>query len=117
MGVYSEIQDDPSLLPGLGEQQLMNDNTEEIDLDEESSIQLIPSLGFAYQIKKKLFAILVVLVVLVFFTTVFIVDETEQVVVLAFGKPVKTITKPGLNFKLPAPVSYTHLTLPTNREV
>ena len=50
---------------------------------------------------KKLFAILVVLVTLVFFTTVFIVDETEQVVVLAFGKPVKT--KPGLNFKLPAP--------------
>ena len=53
---------------------------------------------------KKLFAILVVLVVLVFFTTVFIVDETEQVVILAFGKPVKTITKPGLNFKLPAPL-------------
>jgi len=52
---------------------------------------------------KKLFAILMVLVTLVFFTTVFIVDETEQVVVLAFGKPVKTITKPGLNFKLPAP--------------
>ena len=39
MGVYSEIQDDPSLLPGLGEQQLMNDNTEEIDLDEESNLQ------------------------------------------------------------------------------
>ena len=53
---------------------------------------------------KKLIAILVVLVVLVFFTTVFIVDETEQVVVLAFGKPVKTITKPGLKFKLPAPL-------------
>ena len=53
---------------------------------------------------KKLFAIFVVLVTLVFFTTVFIVDETEQVVVLAFGKPVKTITKPGLNFKLPAPL-------------
>ena len=52
---------------------------------------------------KKLFAILVLLVTLVFFTTVFIVDETEQVVVLAFGKPVKTVTKPGLNFKLPAP--------------
>ncbi len=53
---------------------------------------------------KKLFAFLVVLVTLVFFTTVFIVDETEQVVVLAFGKPVKSITKPGLNFKLPAPL-------------
>ena len=53
---------------------------------------------------KKLFGIIIVLTELVFFTTVFIVDETEQVVVLAFGKPVKTITKPGLNFKLPAPL-------------
>ena len=39
MGVYNEIQNDPSLMPGLGEQQLMNDNTEDIDLDEESNIQ------------------------------------------------------------------------------
>ena len=51
---------------------------------------------------KKLF-IIIIIAVLAFFTTVYIVDETEQVVVLAFGKPVKTITKPGLNFKLPAP--------------
>ena len=53
---------------------------------------------------KKLFAIFVALVTIVFFTTIFIVDETEQVVVLAFGKPIKTITKPGLNFKFPAPL-------------
>ena len=52
---------------------------------------------------KKLF-IIIIIVALAFFTTVYIVDETEQVVVLAFGKPVKTITKPGLNFKLPAPL-------------
>ena len=39
MGVYNEIQNDPSLMPGLGEQQLMNDNTEDIDLDEESNLQ------------------------------------------------------------------------------
>ena len=51
---------------------------------------------------KKLF-IIIIIAALAFFTTVYIVDETEQVVVLAFGKPVKTITKPGLNFKLPAP--------------
>ena len=51
---------------------------------------------------KKLF-IIIIIATLAFFTTVYIVDETEQVVVLAFGKPVKTITKPGLNFKLPAP--------------
>ena len=52
---------------------------------------------------KKLF-IIIIIAALAFFTTVYIVDETEQVVVLAFGKPVKTITKPGLNFKLPAPL-------------
>ena len=52
---------------------------------------------------KKLF-IIIIIVALAFFTTVYIVDETEQVVVLAFGKPVKTITKPGLNLKLPAPL-------------
>ena len=53
---------------------------------------------------KKILILLAAIVTLVFFTTVFIVDETEQVVVLAFGKPVRTITKPGLNFKLPAPL-------------
>ena len=52
---------------------------------------------------KKLF-IIIIIAALAFFTTVYIVDETEQVVVLAFGKPVKIITKPGLNFKLPAPL-------------
>jgi membrane protease subunit HflC len=52
---------------------------------------------------KKLF-IIIIIAALAFFTTVYIVDETKQVVVLAFGKPVKTITKPGLNFKLPAPL-------------
>ena len=49
-------------------------------------------------------AMFIALIILVFFSTVFIIDETEQVVVLAFGKPIKTITKPGLNFKLPAPL-------------
>mgnify|MGYP001315177185 FL=1 len=53
---------------------------------------------------KKMLAMFIALIILVFFSTVFIIDETEQVVVLAFGKPIKTITKPGLNFKLPAPL-------------
>jgi len=53
---------------------------------------------------KNVFGIIIIITVFVFFTTVFIVDETEQIVVLAFGKPVKTITEPGLNFKLPAPL-------------
>ena len=37
-------------------------------------------------------------------TTIFIVDETEQVVILQFGKPVRTITEPGINFKVPFPI-------------
>lgn len=53
---------------------------------------------------KNVFGIIIIISVFIFFTTVFIVDETEQIVVLAFGKPVKTITEPGLNFKLPAPL-------------
>jgi len=44
------------------------------------------------------------LAVLIVFTTMIVVDETEQVVILQFGKPVRTIKDPGLNFKLPAPI-------------
>jgi membrane protease subunit HflC len=47
--------------------------------------------------------ILTILVVIVIWTTVFTVDVTEQAVILQFGRPVRTITDPGLNFKLPAP--------------
>ena len=49
---------------------------------------------------KRLFLILIILLVVGTLSTVFTIDETEQVVILQFG-----------------PVSYTHLTLPTNREV
>ena len=45
-----------------------------------------------------------VLLTLFILSTIFTVDETEQVVILQFGKPVKTIQNPGLNFKLPAPI-------------
>ena len=44
------------------------------------------------------------LVILFVLSTIIVVDETEQVVILQFGKPVKTIKEPGLNFKLPAPI-------------
>ena len=37
------------------------------------------------------------------FTSIFIVDETEQVVILQFGKPVRIITEPGLHMKVPFP--------------
>ena len=47
-----------------------------------------------------------IIFVLTFFalSTIIIVDETEQIVILQFGKPVKTLKDPGLNWKLPAPL-------------
>ena len=52
---------------------------------------------------KKLLTILLPILALVGFSSIFIVDETQQVVILQLGKPVKTVTKPGLNVKLPFP--------------
>lgn len=52
---------------------------------------------------KKLLLIIAVLALIVFFTTVFTVDERQQVVILQLGKPVRTIQEPGLHFKLPVP--------------
>ncbi|RMF09606.1 MAG: protease modulator HflC [Candidatus Neomarinimicrobiota bacterium] len=47
--------------------------------------------------------VLLIVAVVVIWSTIFKVDEKEQVVILQFGKPVRTIQDPGLNFKLPAP--------------
>lgn len=47
---------------------------------------------------------LIILAVLFGLSTIITVDETEQIVILQFGKPVRTIKEPGLNFKLPAPL-------------
>ena len=44
------------------------------------------------------------LAILFVFSSVIVVDETEQIVILQFGKPIRTIKNPGLNFKLPAPI-------------
>ena len=52
---------------------------------------------------KKPLLIIIVLGLIVFFTTVFTVDERQQVVILQFGDPIRTITEPGLHFKLPVP--------------
>lgn len=51
----------------------------------------------------KIFVAMIGLVILTFMTgLVFIVDETQQVVITQFGKPVgKPITTPGLHFKKP----------------
>ena len=52
---------------------------------------------------KKPLLVIIVLGLIVFFTTVFTVDERQQVVILQFGDPIRTITEPGLHFKLPVP--------------
>ena len=53
---------------------------------------------------KKLLTILLPILAVVGFSSIFIVDETQQVVILQLGKPVKTITEPGVNVKLPFPL-------------
>ena len=51
---------------------------------------------------KGIFLGILALVAVVLFTSAYIVDETEQVVVTQFGKVVgKPVTEPGLNFKVP----------------
>ena len=46
---------------------------------------------------KNLLLILVGAAVLFGLSTIIIVDETEQIVILQFGKPVRTLKDPGLN--------------------
>lgn len=53
---------------------------------------------------KKVTIIIIVLIAIVLLTMVFKVDVTEQVVILQFGKPVRTIQNPGLHWKLPTPI-------------
>ena len=52
---------------------------------------------------KRLLALALPILTLIGLSSIFIVDETEQVVILQLGKPVNTITEPGFNFKLPFP--------------
>ena len=52
---------------------------------------------------KRLLALILPVLGLVGLSSIFIVDETQQVVILQLGKPVRTITEPGVNAKLPFP--------------
>jgi len=45
--------------------------------------------------------IIAVLALLFIYGGIMIVDETEQIVIVQLGKPVRNITEPGLNFKIP----------------
>lgn len=51
-----------------------------------------------------IFGILLVVAGVVVASLAFVVDQREQVVVLQFGEPVRTIQEPGLKFKLPWPI-------------
>jgi membrane protease subunit HflC len=53
---------------------------------------------------KNIFLALGAVIVLLGLTSVFIVNETEQVVIPQFGKPVRTIVAPGLYMKVPFPI-------------
>src|SRR3954469_9793369 len=47
-------------------------------------------------------AILVLLVVVIVgYSSVFTVSQTEQVLVVRLGEPIRVVTEPGLNFKAP----------------
>ncbi|MDZ5472479.1 FtsH protease activity modulator HflK [Bacillus sp. 31A1R] len=48
--------------------------------------------------------LLIIILSIVAFTTWYTVDESEQAVILTFGKAEETINEPGLHFKLPWPI-------------
>ena len=52
---------------------------------------------------KRLLALALPILTLIGLSSIFIVDETQQVVILQLGKPVKTVIEPGFNVKLPFP--------------
>ena len=51
--------------------------------------------------KGTLLIILIVAIIFLANLSLFIVDETKQAIVLQFGKPIRAIKEPGLNWKLP----------------
>jgi membrane protease subunit HflC len=44
---------------------------------------------------------IVLAVVVILFETMFIINQTEQAIVLQFGEPVRVVQEPGLKFKIP----------------
>jgi membrane protease subunit HflC len=56
------------------------------------------------KISKTILLLLVVFAVIVLNSMLFTVDQTEYAVITQFGKPIRSISKPGLNWKLPDPI-------------
>ena len=50
---------------------------------------------------RSVLAFVVAAIVVVGGSSLFVVDQTEQVIVTQFGNPQRVITQPGLNVKLP----------------
>jgi membrane protease subunit HflC len=51
--------------------------------------------------KGTLLIIIIVAILILANLSLFIVDETKQAIVLQFGKPIRAISEPGLNLKIP----------------
>ena len=51
--------------------------------------------------KTRFLTIPIIIILIILFSSMYTVDETQQVVVTQFGKPVKVVKKAGLYFKLP----------------
>jgi membrane protease subunit HflC len=51
--------------------------------------------------KGTMFIIIIIVILILANLSLFIVDETKQAIVLQFGKPIRAIKEPGLNWKTP----------------
>ena len=75
--------------------------------------------------RNRVFLAVAVLLGALALSSLYTVAQSEQALVVRLGAPVEVQRTPGLHVKLPLidtlvtydAVSYTHLTLPTNREV
>ena len=47
------------------------------------------------------FAVLVAIVLIVVYSALFTVNQNQQAIVLRFGEPIRIITNPGLQYKVP----------------
>jgi membrane protease subunit HflC len=51
--------------------------------------------------KAKQIAVVIIVFLILFFSSIFTIDQRQQVLVLQLGEPVRLITKPGIKFKIP----------------
>lgn len=59
--------------------------------------------------KNKLSTVAVIILLIVLSFVTYTVDEKETIVVTQMGKPIKTVSEPGLYFKLPYPIQTLHV--------